>query len=116
MKTPAEVPPQPSPEKPEVDPRKKKKKVPPVAEWVQKDLNKFLIEFMSNDVKDENGNVNFIPYIQKASEMLAEGKNATKIKCKLLIPENHMVNVDNREIKLATLSTIETENVWRSIF
>ena len=64
-----------------------------------KRFNKFLIEFMSNDVKDENGNVNFIPYIQKASEMLAEGKNATKIKCKLLIPENHMVNVDNREIK-----------------
>jgi len=109
-KKPAELPPQLTPEKPEFDPRKKKKKVPPVAEWVQKDLNKFLIEFMSNDIKDKNGNVNFIPYIQKASEMLAEGKGATKIKCKLLIPENHMINVDNREIKLLSIDVLRQRN------
>ena len=103
------VPPQPEEQpqqEPPVEDPKKKKKVPPVAEWVQEDLNKFLLEFMSDDIKNRNGKVNFIGYIQEVSKMLAEGLNSTKIKVKLLIPENHMVNVDNREIKLAAVDAM----------
>jgi len=101
----------PKPEEPEVPqttpvPPKKKKKLAPVAECVQNDLNNFLLEFMSDDVKNQNGKVNFVTYIQEASKMLAEGVNATKVKVKLLIPESHMVNVDNRDIKLAALDAM----------
>ena len=108
--------PQPDTEQPDVNqpeapqtapvPPKKKKKVAPIAEWIQNDLNNFLLEFMSDDVKNQNGKVNFVSYIQEASKMLAEGINATKVKVKLLIPENHMVNVDNRDIKLAALDAM----------
>ena len=68
---------QPQPEAPQTTPvpPKKKKKVAPVAEWVQNDLNSFLLEFMSDDVKNQNGKVNFVTYIQEASKMLAEGVN-----------------------------------------
>ncbi len=99
---------EPQPEVPQTAPvpPKKKKKVAPVAEWVQNDLNSFLLEFMSDDVKSQNGKVNFVSYIQDASKMLAEGVNATKVKVKLLIPESHMVNVDNRDIKLAALDAM----------
>jgi len=90
---------------PEVDP-KKKKKLPPVAEWIQEDLSKFLLEFMSDEVKNSRGNVNFVNYIQETSKMLAEGVDATKVKVKLLIPESHMVNVDNRDIKLAAINAM----------
>ena len=99
----------PQPEEPELK-KKKKKVVPPVAEWIQKDLNTFLLEFMSDDVKNENGKVNFLPYIKETVKMLAEGKNATKVKCNLLIPENHMINhVDNREIKLAAVDSMRQQ-------
>ena len=89
--------------------KKKKKKVQPVVEWVQKDLNTFLLEFMSNDIKDENGKVNFIPYIKETIKMLAEGSDATKIKCNLLIPENHMTRVDGREIKLSAVDSMRQQ-------
>ncbi len=104
----APKPEQPQPEAPQTAPvpPKKKKKVAPVAEWVQNDLNSFLLEFMSDDVKNQNGKVNFVTYIQEASKMLAEGVNATKVRVKLLIPESHMVNVDNRDIKLAALDAM----------
>ena len=85
------------------DPLKKKKKIP-VAEWIQKDLNGFMLEFMSNKTKNKNGNVNFVSYIKDANKMLSEGKNSTKIKCKLLIPENHLIpKFDVRDIKLAAV-------------
>lgn len=87
-------------------PPKKKKKVQPVAEWVQNDLSNFLLEFMSDEAKNQNGNVNFVTYIQNASKMLAEGVNATKVKIKLLIPESHMKNVDGRDIKLAAVDAM----------
>jgi hypothetical protein len=108
--TPPPAPEQPKPEQP-VAPQTspvppKKKKVPAVAEWVQSDLNTFLLEFMSNNVKNQNGKVDFVKYIQSSSKMLAEGINATKIKVKLLIPENHMKNVDGRDIKLAAIDAM----------
>jgi len=86
-------------------PPKKKKKVP-VAEFVKRDLNIILNEFMSNDVKDEEGTVDFLPYVIESNRILAES-NTTKIQCSLLIPEDHMVNsVDAREIQLAALDTL----------
>lgn len=91
---------QPQPEPEEEDPNNPKKKVP-TAESVQRDLNKFLAEFMANSVKDANGNVDFLPYIV---DTLMEGKNTKKITCKLLIPENHMVrNLDLRDVRLAAI-------------
>ena len=89
---------------------KKKKKIPPVAEWIQRDLNQFLTEFMSNDVKDDGGRVNYIPYLKQATKVLAENVNGNKIKCKLIIPENHMVrNVQNRDIKLAAIDSMRQQ-------
>jgi hypothetical protein len=107
----APVPAEPAPAEPEPeDPRKKKKKVQPVVEWLQKDLNTFLVEYMSDNVKNENGKVNFIPYIKDATRMLAEGVNATKVRFSLLIPENHMINhVDNRELKLAAIDSLRKQ-------
>lgn len=100
-------PPQVAPNTAPVEDPKKKKKIP-VAEWVQTDLNKFLGEFMSENVKNNNGKVNFLNYVSGASKMLSEGVNSTKVKCKLMIPESHMVNVDNREIKLASIDAMRT--------
>jgi hypothetical protein len=91
-------------------PPKKKKKQLPVAEWVQSDLNKFLLEFMSNDIKNKNGQVNFVTYIKETSKMLSEGVDATKFKVKLLIPENHMVKVDGRDIKLAAVDAMRQKS------
>jgi hypothetical protein len=110
----APAPAEPSSVEPEPeDPRKKKKKVPPVAEWVQKDLNTFLVEFMSDNVKDERGKVNFVPYIKETFKVLAEGVNATKVKCHLLIPESHMINhVDNREVKLAAVDSMRQQTYY----
>ena len=107
----APAPAEPAPVEPEPeDPRKKKKKIQPVAEWLQKDLNTFLVEFMSDNVKNENGKVNFIPYIKETTKMLAEGVDATKVKFNLLIPENHMINrVDNRELKLAAVDSLRKQ-------
>jgi hypothetical protein len=94
--------PQTQPPAPEEDPLLKKKKKFPVAEMIQKDLNKYLLEFMSKSVKGINGKVNFIPYVTETVKMLTENKGSTKIKCKLLIPENHFVSkLDTRDIKLA---------------
>jgi len=91
-------------------PPKKKKKLP-VAEWVQQDLNKFLSDFMSDDVKNEYGKVDFVTYIQPTSEMLSEGKTATKVKVELLIPESHMARgVDKRDIKLAAIDTMRQKS------
>jgi len=98
---------------PEIPHRKKKKKLPPVAEWIQKDLNIFLVEFMSDSIKDENGKVNFLPYIKKTSKILAENVNTTKIKYQLLIPENHMINnIDNRDIKLAAIDAMRRQTYY----
>lgn len=92
--------PQAQPEPEEEDPNNPKKKVP-TAESLQRDLNKFLTEFMSSQVKDENGHVDFAPYI---IESLTEGKTTKKITCKLLIPENHMVrNLDVRDVRLSAI-------------
>ena len=93
-----------------VNPKKKKKVVPPVAEWVQNDLDKFLLEFMSDTVKNENGRVDFTTYIKESSKMLAEGLNVTKIKVKLLIPESHMLRVDGRDIKLAAVDAMRQKS------
>ena len=107
---PAPAKPAPVEPEPEEDPRKKKKKIQPVVEWLQKDLNTFLVEFMSDNVKNENGKVNFIPYIKDATRTLVEGVNATKVKFSLLIPENHMINhVDNRELKLAAIDSLRKQ-------
>lgn len=96
-----------------VDPRKKKKKVPPVAEWIQTDLNNFLTEFMSDDVKSESGKVNFIPYLKEATKVLAESVNADKVRCRLIIPESHMVgNVQNRDIKLAAVDSMRQKTYY----
>ena len=75
----------------------------PVAEWVQKDLNGFLSEFMSENVKNIYGEVNYLPYVSETIKMLAEGADATKVKVRLTIPENHMVNVEPRDIRLAAV-------------
>jgi len=106
---PGQPPEEPSEENPQLDIKKKKKVVPPVAEWVQKDLNQCLLEFMVDGLK-KNGKVNFIPYIKNASEILTENKNLTKVKCKLVIPENHMKNVDNREIRLSATDVMRQRN------
>ncbi len=95
-------------------PKKKKKKTQPsMTEWVlQKDLNKFLNEYMFDGIKDENGSVNYIPYVSEKFNILTENKNVKKIKYKLLIPENHMVNpLDIREIKLVAIDTLR-ENMY----
>jgi len=110
------VPNQTQPEVPQtapVPPKKKKKVQPqPVAEWVQKDLSKFLLEFMSDDVKNQNGNVNFVTYIQDSVKMLSEGVNVTKTKVKLLIPENHMIRFDTRDIKLAAVDVMRQNSYF----
>lgn len=94
-------------------PPKKKKKVPPVAEWIQRDLNQFLTEFMSDDVKDDGGRVNYIPYLKQATKVLAESVNGDKVKCKLIIPENHMVrNLQNRDIKLAAIDSMRQQTKY----
>jgi hypothetical protein len=104
------APTEPEPEDPQLL-QKKKKKLPPVAEWVQKDLSSFLVEFMVSGVKDKNGRIDFIRYIKKVSNILSENKNVTKIKCHLLIPENHMItHVDNRDVKLAAIDTMRKQS------
>jgi len=104
---PEQQPPQQQPDPMQIHQQKKKKKKLPLAEWLQKDLNKFLMDYMSSKVKDKYGYVNFIPYVSEAKNMITEGQNITKIKYKLLIPENHMISrVDVREIKLAAIDTI----------
>ena len=89
----------------EIPPRKKKKVA--VAELIQKDLNSILVEFMSDDVKNEEGMVNFHPYVKESKSLLKEGENSTKIRCILEIPEFHMVsNVDAREIQLEAVGVL----------
>lgn len=112
QQSPQAAPQAPAPVAPE-DPRKKKKKLPPVAEWIQSDLNTFLTEFMSDDVKDEYGNVNYIQYLKEAKKVLAEGVNADKVRCKLVIPENHMIgHVQNRDIKLAAIDSMRKKTYY----
>jgi len=111
---PAPAPQQPAPPTgvPQPDPLKKKKKLPPVAEWIQTDLNAFLTEFMSDEVKN-NGRVNFIPYLKEATKVLAEGVNANKIRCRLVIPQNHMIPlVENRDIKLAAVDSMRQKTYY----
>ena len=110
---PATPPPQNPPTQPTPqDPRKKKKKLP-IAEWIQSDLNSFLTEFMSDDVKNVDGKVNFIPYLKEATKVLAEGVNANKVRCKLIIPENHMISsVQNRDIKLAAVDSMRQRTYY----
>lgn len=93
-------------------PPKKKKKVP-VAEFVQRDLNTILGEFMLDNVKNDEGMVNFIPYIKKSNRILAEVAGATKVQCQLLIPENHMTSrVDLREIRLAAVDIMREKTYY----
>lgn len=102
--------PQTQPPAPE-DPRKKKKL--PVAEWIQKDLSSFLLEFMSEGARDVDGNINFLSYVSESHKMLSESANATKIKCKLLIPEGHFVSpVDVRDIKLAAVDAMRQNKYY----
>ena len=63
---------------------------------------------MSDSSKNRQGNVDFSRYINETVKMLSEGINSTKFKCKLLIPENHMINVDNRDIKLASVDVMRS--------
>ena len=65
---------------------------------------------MSDTVRDRNGRVNFLTYVQETTRMISEGKHADKIKCKLLIPENHMFHIDNREIKLNAMDLLRSKN------
>jgi hypothetical protein len=96
---------QPEPEQPQIPPKKKKKV--PVAEFVKRDLNTILNEFMSDSVKNEEGMVDFLPYVKESNRILTEASNATKVECTLLIPENHMVkSVDFREIQLSAVNTL----------
>jgi len=93
-------------------PPKKKKKVP-VAEFVQRDLNTILGEFMSDGVKNNEGVVNFLPYIKESNRILAEVAGATKVQCRLLIPENHMASkVDLREIQLSAVDTLRQKTYY----
>jgi hypothetical protein len=93
-------------------PPKKKKKVP-VAEFVQRDLNTILGEFMSDKVKNDEGMVNFLPYIKESNKILAEVANSTKVQCQLLIPENHMTSrVDLREIQLSAVDTMRQKSYY----
>jgi hypothetical protein len=110
----APAPAEPAPAEPEPeDPRKKKKKGLPVAEQVQNDLNKFLVEFMSDNVKNENNKVNFFPYMKDLSTMLSEGKNSTTIHCQLSIPESHMIsNVDGRDVRLAAIDSMRQQTLY----
>ena len=107
----APAPAEPAPAEPEPEvPRKKKKKPVPVAEQVQNDLNKFLVEFMSDGVKNENNQVNFYPYIKDLTNMLSEGKNFTTVRCTLSIPISHMINnVDSRDIKFAAVDSMRRQ-------
>jgi pyruvate/2-oxoglutarate dehydrogenase complex dihydrolipoamide acyltransferase (E2) component len=99
---------------PQIPPKKKKKRAPvPVAEWLQKDLNNFLTEFMSEDVKDENGRVNYLPYVKKAVEVITENVDTTMVKCHLDIPESHMKgHVQNRDIKLAAVDSMRKQTYY----
>ena len=99
---PAVQPPQPEPE----IPQKKKKKVP-VAEFVQRDLNTILNEFMSDNIKDDEGMVNFLPYVKESNKILTEVAGATKVQCSLIIPEKHMISrVDLRDVQLSAVDTL----------
>lgn len=93
-------------------PPKKKKKVP-VAEFVQRDLNTILGEFMSDEVKDDEGMVNFLPYVKKSNRVLAEVAGSTKVQCSLIIPENHMTSrVDLREVQLSAVDTLRQKTYY----
>lgn len=97
--------PQQSPEDSTTIPSKKKKKL---AEWtVQQDLSAFLTDFMSDSVKDERGQVNFVPYLKSASQVLTESAESSKQKFLLEIPVSHMVSpLDIREVKLSAVDSM----------
>ena len=89
----------------EPQPLKKKKKKPVAAETIQRDLTAILSEYMSDRVKNANGQINFGSYIKDA--IMTEGKNNdVKIKCTLSIPESHMVRFDSRDIKLNAMDIL----------
>ena len=101
---------QPPAPQPEIPPKKKKV---PVAEFVQKDLNTILGEFMSDKIKDDEGMVNFLPYVRQSNRILAEVVGSTKVECSLLIPENHMIsNVDLREVQLSAVDTLRQKTYY----
>ena len=86
-------------------PNKKKKKKPVAAETIQRDLTAILSEYMSDRVKNENGQINFCPYIKDAL-LMEEANNNVKIKCTLSIPESHMLKFDSRDIKLSAIDVL----------
>ena len=101
---------QPPVPQPEVPPKKKKV---PVAEFVQKDLNTILGEFMSDKIKDNEGMVNFLPYVRQSNRILAEVAGSTKVQCSLIIPENHMTSrVDLREVQLSAVDTMRQKTYY----
>lgn len=98
------------PVSPEEDPEQKKKAVAErfKRESIQKDLSKFLVEFMSkNAFRSTAGIINFIPYIKKVQTTLNEVKDVNYTKCLMEIPVNHMVDkLDIREVQLAANTSI----------
>jgi len=102
---------QPPVPQPEVPPKKKKNV--PVAEFVQRDLNTILGEFMSDKVKNDEGMVNFLPYVKQSNRILAEVAGSTKVQCSLIIPENHMTSrVDLREVQLSAVDTLRQKTYY----
>jgi len=78
-------------------------------ETINKDL-RFLLEFMSDDVRDSKGNVDFTPYIKGVKTAINEGRNASVYRAKIEIPIKHMKpSIDARDVKLAA-----QEALWSS--
>jgi hypothetical protein len=97
---------------PEEFPQKKKKLAEKASgiQTIGKDLRFFLLEFMSDSIKDSRGNVNFEPYIKGIKSAINEGRNASVYKARIEIPVNHMKQpLDTRDVKLAV-----KESMWSS--
>ena len=97
---------------PEIPPKKKKKLAEKVVSaWsVGRDLKMFLMEFMSDNIRNKNGEIDFTPYIKDIKCMINESKKAEVYKCRVEIPVSHMKpSIDARDIKLAA-----QESLWSS--
>jgi hypothetical protein len=108
-----EQPPVANPEDDELQPQQKKKKVQEYnCQKIQKDLEKFLTEYMAEHVKDPmSGTVNFCKYLKKSH--LQENKNGLSkiVKYTLEIPQNHLISeVDTRDIQLAAFNSFRSNN------
>jgi hypothetical protein len=109
-------PPVPGTVPPEQLPAPKKKKIAEtettlkLQENINKDIRMFLMEFMSDNVKDSKGNIDFTSYIKNVKTAINENLDASVYKARLEIPVNHMKpSIDERDIKLAV-----KESMWSS--